>query len=70
MIPYVLGLESTPALAVGGSLSALALLITGSSLAYLSGKHSLRGGLRMLAIGAGAALITFSIGRLVGISLS
>ena len=70
LIPYVLGLERTTALAVGGSLSALALLITGSSLAYLSGKHPLRGGLRMLAIGAGSALVTFSIGRLVGISLS
>ena len=70
LIPYVLRLESTPAFAIGGSLTALALLITGSSLAYLSGKHPLRGGFRMLAIGAGAALITYSIGRLVGISLS
>jgi VIT1/CCC1 family predicted Fe2+/Mn2+ transporter len=47
----------------------LALLLTGTIVGILSGGSPLRRALRQLAIGAGAAGITYVLGVLVGASL-
>ena len=52
------------ALAAGG-----ALVTVGAGLAWMSGISPVRGGLRMLLLGAAAAAITFGIGSAVGLSL-
>jgi VIT1/CCC1 family predicted Fe2+/Mn2+ transporter len=50
--------------------SAVALFVVGAALSLFTGRHALRGGLRMLGIGAAAGALTYSIGSLLGVSLS
>ena len=69
VIPYIFG-ANTFAFVLSGGLSALALFGTGTVLAFVSGKNPFRGGVRMLSIGVTAAAVTFSIGRLIGLSLA
>ena len=56
-------------LVVAMVLVAFALLLTGTIVGILSGVSPLRRALRQLAIGAGAAGITYVLGVLVGASL-
>jgi vacuolar iron transporter family protein len=49
-------------------LTALALFAIGATLSLFTGRAAWRGGLRMLAIGAGAGAATFAIGRTLGLS--
>jgi VIT1/CCC1 family predicted Fe2+/Mn2+ transporter len=51
------------------ALTAAGLFGVGVALSLFTGRQALRGGLRMLAIGGGAGLLTFLIGRLLGVSL-
>jgi VIT1/CCC1 family predicted Fe2+/Mn2+ transporter len=69
VLPYIFSVNSI-AFGLSGGLSALALFGTGTALAFVSGKNSFWGGIRMLSIGITAALVTFSVGRLIGISLA
>ena len=69
VLPYILG-ANTFAFGLSGGLSALALFVTGTMLAVVSGKNPFWGGTRMLSIGVTAALVTFGVGRLIGISLT
>jgi vacuolar iron transporter family protein len=47
----------------------LALMLTGAAVGLLSGGPPIRRALRQLAIGAGAALTTYWLGRLFGATL-
>lgn len=69
VLPYALGATDS-AFLLSGVLSAIALFTVGSALALLSRKGFLRGGLRMLIIGMVTAGVTFSIGSLIGITLT
>jgi VIT1/CCC1 family predicted Fe2+/Mn2+ transporter len=69
ILPFLLGLDETLALLVAMALVSLALLLTGTIVGILSGSSPLRRALRQLAIGAGAAGITYLLGVLVGASL-
>ena len=42
----------------------------GATLSLFTGRGALRGGLRMLVIGGGAGVLTFLIGKLLGVNLS
>ncbi len=54
---------------VGSAIAAgTALAVVGGGLAWMSGLSPVRGGLRMLLLGAAAAAITFGIGTAVGLS--
>ena len=66
MIPFVLGMQGTGAVVVSAVLVGLALLLTGATVGVLSGGPPLRRGLRQLAIGAGAAAVTYGLGTLFG----
>ncbi|MEZ5658232.1 MAG: VIT1/CCC1 transporter family protein [Burkholderiaceae bacterium] len=46
--------------------AALALFLVGAMLSMFTGRSALRSGLRMLAIGAGAGILTWLIGSIVG----
>lgn len=68
VLPFLFG-GGTAALAGSAVLSALALLVVGAALSLFTGRGMLRSGLRMLSIGAAAAIITFLVGRLIGVSV-
>ncbi|WP_345714168.1 VIT1/CCC1 family protein [Kineococcus glutinatus] len=66
VLPYLLGLTGTVAAAVAAALVGLALLGTGAVVGLLSGAAPLRRALRQLAIGYGAAAVTYCLGLLFG----
>lgn len=69
VLPFLLGLHGALALVVAGTLVGLALLLTGATVGVLSGGPPLRRALRQLAVGAGAAAVTFGLGLAFGATL-
>ncbi len=68
LLPFLLG-KSAWSLYVSIGLTAAALFAVGSALSLFTGRGALRGGGRMLLIGGAAGALTFTIGRLLGVSL-
>lgn len=66
VLPFLLGLPGGVAVATAGVLVGLALMLTGAMVGVLSGGPPLRRALRQLAIGAGAAAVTYGLGLLLG----
>ena len=66
LLPFLLGSPLPTAAYLGTGLSAAGLFATGAAMSLFSGRNALGGGLRMLAIGAGAGALTFAIGHLLG----
>jgi VIT1/CCC1 family predicted Fe2+/Mn2+ transporter len=66
VLPYLLGLEGLTAVVVAALLVGLTLLATGATVGLLSGASPLRRGLRQLAIGYGAAAVTYLLGLALG----
>ena len=69
LLPFLLKVGEG-ALTVSVGCSAAALFAVGAALSLFSGRGAWRGGLRMLALGAGAGLATWAIGRWIGAGLS
>ncbi|MCT9820018.1 VIT1/CCC1 family protein [Microbacterium sp. W1N] len=69
VLPWLFGLNGLPAVLVALVLVGLSLLATGATVGLLSGAPPLRRGLRQLAIGFGAAAVTYLLGLLFGVSL-
>ena len=59
----------TAALAAGASLALLALFLAGVATSLFTGRGAIRSGLRMAAIGGGAAAVTHAVGRLFGVAI-
>ena len=70
ILPFVVGLTGTPALVASVVLVGAALLVTGGLVGLLSGASPLLRGLRQLAIGWGAAAVTYLVGRLFGATIA
>lgn len=66
VLPFLFGLEEPAALVVAGTLVGLTLLATGAIVGLLSGGPPFKRALRQLAIGIGAAAVTYLLGLLVG----
>ena len=66
VLPFLFGLPELVALVIGGVLVGLALMLTGATVGVLSGGPPLRRALRQLAIGLGAAAVTYCLGLLFG----
>ncbi|MFB0837666.1 VIT1/CCC1 family protein [Arthrobacter sp. E44] len=66
ILPFVFGMTGVAALVVAGALVGISLLATGAAVGLLSGTSPLTRGLRQLAIGLGAAAITYLLGMLFG----
>lgn len=66
VLPYLFGLSGLTAVVVAAVLVGLTLLATGATVGLLSGASPLRRGLRQLAIGYGAAAVTYLLGLLLG----
>jgi VIT1/CCC1 family predicted Fe2+/Mn2+ transporter len=66
VLPYLFGLRGLRAVMVAAVLVGLTLLATGATVGLLSGASPLKRGLRQLAIGYGAAGVTYLLGLLLG----
>jgi VIT1/CCC1 family predicted Fe2+/Mn2+ transporter len=69
VLPYLLGLEGLGALAVALVAVGLALMTTGAFVGLMSGGPPVRRALRQLAIGFGAAAVTYGLGAAFGTTL-
>jgi VIT1/CCC1 family predicted Fe2+/Mn2+ transporter len=67
VLPWIFGLQGLAAMVVALVLVGIALLATGASVGILSGGPPLRRALRQLAIGFGAAAITYVLGLVFGV---
>jgi VIT1/CCC1 family predicted Fe2+/Mn2+ transporter len=71
LVPFLLGstAHGSGALTASVALTAAALFGVGAAISLFSGHGAVRGGLRMLLIGAAAATATFLIGRALGVAV-
>ncbi len=69
VLPYLL-LTGTTAFVVSIALSLVALFAVGAGVSLLTGRGVLFSGFRQVGIGAAAALITFAVGSLIGVSVA
>ncbi len=68
VLPWIFGLSGTAAVVLALVLVGIALLATGAMVGLLSGAPPLKRGLRQLAIGYGAAAVTYVLGLAFGVS--
>ncbi len=66
VLPYLFGASGLTAVIVAAALVGIALTATGAVVGLLSGASPLRRALRQLAIGYGAAAVTYLLGRVLG----
>jgi VIT1/CCC1 family predicted Fe2+/Mn2+ transporter len=69
LLPYLFG-GGTAAFVTAIAFAVAALLGVGAGIGALNGRSPVRSGLRQLALGGAAALVTFGIGHLIGASVS
>ena len=69
LIPYLLHLTTRRAQPWSVTLTMLALFGIGMALSLFNGRSALRGGARMVLIGAGAAACTWALGHALGNAL-
>jgi VIT1/CCC1 family predicted Fe2+/Mn2+ transporter len=69
ILPYLFGMQGIAAVIVAAVLVGVALLCTGAVVGLLSGGPPLRRALRQVAIGLGAAGVTYLLGLLFGTSV-
>ena len=69
VLPWIFGLSGGIAVLLALVLVGIALVATGATVGLLSGAPPLRRGLRQLAIGFGAAAVTYALGLAFGVSM-
>lgn len=69
VLPYFF-LAGVTALVLSAVLSGLGLLAVGAAITLFTGRAPWFGAARMLAIGAAAAAVTYTVGRLIGVSVA
>jgi VIT1/CCC1 family predicted Fe2+/Mn2+ transporter len=67
LLPFLAGLSGTRALAGTCALTVVALLAVGLGLSLFTGRDAWRSALRMVLIGGGAGLVSFCVGRALGV---
>lgn len=70
ILPYIFGLSGLSAVIISVVLVGIALMITGGIVGLLSGASPFKRGLRQLAIGWGAAAVTYCLGLIFDVSVS
>lgn len=68
LLPFLFS-AGVHALAIAIAVTAVALFSIGATLSLFTGKGALRSGLRMLALGAAAGAVTWTIGKLAGVAV-
>jgi len=67
VLPYLVG-GGTAALALSLGLSLVALFAVGAAVSLLTGRGAIFSGVRQLVIGLAAALVTYTIGSIIGVA--
>lgn len=70
VLPWIFGLQGAAAVILALVLVGIALLSTGAMVGVLSGGPPLRRALRQLAIGFGAAAVTYALGLAFGVGVA
>ncbi len=70
VLPYLFGASGAAAVVIASVLVGIALLVTGAVVGLLSGASPWRRALRQLAIGFGAAAVTYALGLAFGAGLA
>ncbi|HEX6230786.1 MAG TPA: VIT1/CCC1 transporter family protein [Actinomycetota bacterium] len=68
LLPFLVA-SGTGAVVASGAFSGLSLFGVGAAMTYLTGRPWLRSGARMLALGTGAAAITYAVGKLLDVGV-
>jgi len=68
-LPWILGLSGTAAIITATVLVSIALLATGATVGLLSGASPMKRAFRQLAIGLGAAAVTYVLGLAFGTTI-
>jgi VIT1/CCC1 family predicted Fe2+/Mn2+ transporter len=66
LVPFLVGLSGTRAIAATAVITGVALFAVGLALSLFTGRQALRGALRMVLIGGGAGTLAFFVGRALG----
>jgi VIT1/CCC1 family predicted Fe2+/Mn2+ transporter len=69
LFPFLI-LSGIPAIVVSVAVSTVGLFVIGAGITLMTGRSVLFSGARMVLIGLGAALITFIIGRIIGVTIA
>lgn len=69
VIPFTF-LSGMPAVALSAAFSAAGLFVIGAAITLFTGRSVLASGLRQVVFGLAAALITYLVGRLIGVSVA
>lgn len=69
LIPFIIGLRGTAAVVGTAAVTAVSLFAVGMTLSLFTGRGAWRGALRMVLIGGGAGLISFLVGRAIGVAV-
>ena len=69
LIPFLVRLNGVAALAGTAVLTAASLFIVGMILSLFTGRGAWRGALRMVLIGGGAGLVSYLVGRAIGVAV-
>jgi VIT1/CCC1 family predicted Fe2+/Mn2+ transporter len=69
LLPFAFGLPLGSAVTVAAVIAGIALYGVGAALSLFTGRNAWVGGLRMVAIGGGAGIVTWFIGSLLGAAI-
>jgi VIT1/CCC1 family predicted Fe2+/Mn2+ transporter len=69
LLPSIAGLRETTDLVATAALTAVSLFAVGMALSLFTGRGAWSGALRMVLIGGGAGVISFVVGRALGVAL-
>ena len=69
LVPLLAGVRGRPATAGSAAITLVALFAVGLGLSLFTGRQALRGALRMVLIGGGAAAVSYLVGRALGVAL-
>jgi VIT1/CCC1 family predicted Fe2+/Mn2+ transporter len=70
LIPFLIHFAGTRALVGTAVLTAVALFTVGLALSLFTGRDALWGAIRMVLIGGGAGVVSFLVGRALGVAIS
>jgi vacuolar iron transporter family protein len=68
LVPFMFG-EGSVAVGVSAALSALVLFVVGAGVSVLTGRSAIGSGLRQVAVGALASVVTYTVGSLLGVAV-